>query len=296
MFEFMEPVAQSLGLSVEVTLGVGGAVAFIVALFVVNQLVATFSNTKKAPAAATFQEDQKRKAVRDRFLLTGPSCSGKTKLYYKLIGANITYTVSSSDVNETSGPVAVKVPQRILASGRVEGADQDSTFTTVSAKFVDVPGHFCFKKAIQVESTGAKAIILLLDAKEKAKFGDAAEILYDLLGDIEVISEELPILVVCNKQDIPFAKTALQVERELVNEIEQIRKVRKASQQQEQDTANRADLDEVSDDDQQAQSGYLESLKGKFSFEQVPNQIEFCGSSVLNDQIDDVLRFVVKHA
>ena len=58
---------------------------------------------------------------------------------------------------------------------------------SVDAKFVDVPGHYNFRKTILIESTGAKAIIILLDAKDKSKFGEAAEILYDLLGDIEVI-------------------------------------------------------------------------------------------------------------
>jgi len=64
------------------------------------------------------------------------------------------------------------------------------------------------------------AIIVLLDAKDKNKFGEAAEILYDLLGDIEIIEREIPILVACNKQDIPFAKNPLQIERELTFEIE----------------------------------------------------------------------------
>jgi len=53
---------------------------------------------------------------------------------------------------------------------------------------VDVPGHFNFKKQIQIEASGAKAIIVLLDSKEKTKFGEAAEIVYDLLGDIEIVS------------------------------------------------------------------------------------------------------------
>ena len=50
-------------------------------------------------------------------------------------------------------------------------------------------------------------------------------------------------MVVCNKQDLPFAKNPLQVEREMTQEIEQIRKVRKAAHEQEQDMANRLDDD-----------------------------------------------------
>ena len=83
-----------------------------------------------------------------------------------------------------------------------------------------MPGHYNFRKSILVESSGAKAIIVLLDAKEKSKFGEAAEILYDLLGDIEVIDQQVPILVACNKQDLAFSKNALQIEREMTHEIE----------------------------------------------------------------------------
>lgn len=79
----------------------------------------------------------------------------------------------------------------------------------MDAKFVDVPGHFNFRKSIQIEASGAKAIVVLLDAGDKLRFAEAAEILYDLLGDIEVISQEVPIMVACNKQDLPIAKKAL---------------------------------------------------------------------------------------
>ena len=72
--------------------------------------------------------------------------------------------------------------------------------------------------------------------------------------------------------------------------------MRKATQPQEQDTANRAGLDEPDDDDDDAQGGYLESLKGKFSFNQVPNKIQFCACSVKDDQIDDILRFIMEYA
>ena len=69
--------------------------------------------------------------------------------------------------------------------------------------------------------------------------------------------------------------------------------MRKATQQQEQDTANQ--VEDIEEDDQQ-QSGFLESLKGKFSFEQVPNKIQFAACSVKDDSIDDILRFIAEHA
>ena len=41
--------------------------------------------------------------------------------------------------------------------------------------------------------------MVVMDAADKKRFSEAAEILYDILGDIEVVSEEIPILVACNK-------------------------------------------------------------------------------------------------
>lgn len=71
--------------------------------------------------------------------------------------------------------------------------------------------------------------------------------------------------------------------------------MRRATKQQEADTGRRADED-VDDDDDQSKSGYLESLSGKFTFERLPNKIEFCGCSTKTDQLDDVLRFIMHHA
>ena len=194
------------------------------------------SDHKKAPSGSFSAASQapQRKKVRDRLLIAGPTFAGKTQLYYKLMGHNIGDRVSSSDVNECAESVGVKVPQRLLqsTSSNEECAPAESNFATIEAKLVDVPGHYNFKTALQTEASGAKAIIVLLDSKEKNKFGEAAEVIYDLLSDIEIVDQQIPILVTCNKQDVVFAKNPLQIEREITNEIEQIRKVRKATQAQ----------------------------------------------------------------
>lgn len=126
--------------------------------------------------------------MRDRILLCGPAFAGKTQLYFKLIGGSGSTTVSSSSVNETEKEVQVKVPTRLL-SQQATPAEGDSAFTSIGAKLVDVPGHYNFRKSVQIEASGAKAIVLLIDAKDKSKFGEAGEILYDILGDIDIISE-----------------------------------------------------------------------------------------------------------
>ena len=64
-----------------------------------------------------------------------------------------------------------------------------------------------------------------------------------------------------------------------------------ASRQQEQDTVNRDGLDE---DDERQEIGYLETLKGKFSFDQLPNRIQFIDCQVKNGVIDGVFKFINK--
>ena len=73
------------------------------------------SDSKRAPTQASIigNGEQKKKTVRDNTLIAGPSFSGKTQLYYKLIGRPIIDSVSSSEVNQTPDSVEVKVPSRL---------------------------------------------------------------------------------------------------------------------------------------------------------------------------------------
>ena len=65
-----------------------------------------------------------------------------------------------------------------------------------------------------------------------------------------MLSEHVPIMIACNKQDLQFAKKATTVEAELEKEIEEFRKVHRAT---------------LVDDDKQQQR-YLETLKKRFTF------------------------------
>ena len=73
------------------------------------------------------------------------------------------------------------------------------------------------------------------------------------------------------------------IERDLQLEIEQLRKVKKAVREQEQDhsTALKTDTPAI---------GYLESLKGKFTFDQLVTPVSFCECSVTKDEIEGVIR------
>lgn len=84
--------------------------------------------------------------------------------------------------------------------------------------------------------------------------------MYDVLNNITVLSMQTPILVACNKQDLPFAKRAVLIESELEKEIEEFRKVKKATQ---------------GEDASEKGIGYLETLKKKFTFADLKVPVKF---------------------
>lgn len=132
-------------------------------------------------------------------------------------------TVSSSEVNTfRSG---------ILIPKSITGGDADSRNPiTIS----DVPGHYNFKAKLQEKYLAeANSVIIVIDSKDKDKLAEAADILYDVINDIDLATAGVPILIACNKQDLTFAKRGTQLERDLQIEIEQIKKVRRAAREQE---------------------------------------------------------------
>ena len=131
----------------------------------------------------------------------GPVSSGKTTLYYRLMSGELRETVSSVDLNQTRGKISIKVPADILPGekNQEQTAESAPTHEEFSIAMTDIPGHYNFRSEINQKLQSAKVIIITLDSKDKSKYGEAAEILYDILGDLDVISERVPILVACNK-------------------------------------------------------------------------------------------------
>jgi signal recognition particle receptor subunit beta len=151
---------------------------------------------------------------------------------------------------------------------------------------IDLPGHFNFRARLHESVETAQAIILVLDSKDRNKIPEAAEILYDILNNITVLDRKVPILVVCNKQDLQFAKRATQLELEVERDIEEIRKVRRATID-DQDTAK----------EQVSKQGYLEQLRKKFTFSDATLKrdlppITFAEASVQREEIEAVLKFI----
>jgi signal recognition particle receptor subunit beta len=156
------------------------------------QAKATGGTTGGLNAALTKGAASKKKKRPNLLLLCGPTNSGKTALFYHLLTKEIRTTVTSIEINETpqGAPMAVKIPQT---------ATQSEEATSKKLTVVDIPGHYHFKDRLNDTLDEAKAIIVVVDSKEKEKFGEAAEILYEILNNLTVLSERVPIVVACNK-------------------------------------------------------------------------------------------------
>jgi len=109
-------------------------------------------------------------------------------LFHYLFTGQIRETVSSIHENSTrkihgQGPASIKI------------GDKDGHMIDC----IDIPGHYNFRERIQEVIETAAGMILVVDSKDTKKFNESAEILYDILNNIDVLDRKMPILVACNK-------------------------------------------------------------------------------------------------
>jgi GTPase SAR1 family protein len=116
------------------------------------------------------------KQPRDRIVIVGPVGSGKTQLFYKLLSPVEPSTVSSTEINQTDGAQVLNVPKSLATE-------------PPSLSFLDIPGHFNFRLKVQQNLERAKALILVVDSRDKEKVAEAAEFLYDMLCNKRLVSD-----------------------------------------------------------------------------------------------------------
>jgi len=95
-------------------------------------------------------------------------------------------------------------------------------------KLVDLPGHERLRYIMldQYKNT-ASAIMFVIDSSVIQKdIKEVAGWLYEILSDRDVQKRRLKVLVVCNKQDIGLAKSAVLIQKLLEKEISMLRLIR----------------------------------------------------------------------
>ena len=133
----------------------------------------------------------------------GPVNSGKTALFNTLLTGQFRDTVSSTEVNRTSGAMP-------LYTAVKKEDEEPKTFY-----IKDIPGHYNFRREMNDALDSARTVVCMCDTKDKNSWPEAADILYEILDNISALDAGIRVLVACNKHDLTFARTAIEMEREL---------------------------------------------------------------------------------
>lgn len=139
-------------------------------------------------------------------LFLGPTGGGKTVLTHLICDGEIPDTITS-----------MKPATHSFSAGK-------SRPTTV----VDFPGHPRLRSQLSDSLRRTKKIIFVIDSsKVQTQIRDTAEFLYDLFTN-PAMDNGPPLLIACNKSDIPGARPPARVKLALQQEIEKIRKTRQS--------------------------------------------------------------------
>lgn len=146
---------------------------------------------------------QRRKNLRRGVLIVGLSDAGKTLLFSQLVGLKKVHTYTSIKENKAS----YNIPKK------------------GSLNLIDLPGHDRIRVGFLDHFKGlARAVLFVVDsAKFPQEVRDVAEFLYNLLCDPVISQHCPPIMIVCNKQDAPMAKSPKVIQSQLEKEMNVLR-------------------------------------------------------------------------
>ncbi|OXU27447.1 hypothetical protein TSAR_002486, partial [Trichomalopsis sarcophagae] len=185
---------------------------------------------------------RRRTSVGHNVLLTGLCDAGKTLIYARLMHTK--YVQTHTSVKENIG---------------------DALEYNSSVKIVDIPGHERLRyKYFDKYKNSAKGLVFIIDSSTIQKdIRDAAEYLYTLLSDPS-LSRNIPVLILCNKQDHTLAKGSNVIKTLLEKEMNLLR-VTKTSQLEATDASS--------------SNVYLGKTGKDFEFSHLDKKVDFAESS-----------------
>mmetsp|Transcript_20990 Transcript_20990/g.45978 ORF Transcript_20990/g.45978 Transcript_20990/m.45978 type:complete len:258 (-) Transcript_20990:675-1448(-) len=152
------------------------------------------------------------KSTARKISLVGACGSGKTVLFYNLVGAQVPEGTVSSMV-ENQGTITIL---------------NDKGQTAGSATAVDIPGHERLRVKRDQHLQETKAIVFLIDSVEITPHKvEAAEELFEVLTHPSVAKRRVPILLACNKMDLETQAHSVDfIKRTLEKQLDAMRKTR----------------------------------------------------------------------
>jgi Signal recognition particle receptor beta subunit len=239
------------------------------------------------------------RSARDTVLIVGASpastvspAPGKTTLFHVLrAGHSPPFgTVPSQVANE-----AVFAPSAALrvADPASEEAERQ---LTAPVRWVDFPGHARLRPELADYLTTARAIIFVLDASPIAfsrTLRESGDLLYDVLTHRVVVKNATPLLLFCNKKDLPSVVPPADICARLEAEIERARKAKAAALSGAQNyVVTGPDTRSLRDDDERPALGYDNE---EFKFEHIPNKVVTAAGSAKLLDVSAVCNFVAEH-
>lgn len=140
---------------------------------------------------------------RDVVLVWGPMGAGKTTLFYQLL----------------EGKVPVQGTHTSMEPNKA-----DAKFGKLEVPLLDFPGHGSQESQLwENHADSVKRVIFLLDSTDSlALEREGAQMLYNILT--RKVFARIPVLVACNKQDLPTAVPMDSLRLDLEKELEKLRK------------------------------------------------------------------------
>lgn len=201
-----------------------------------------------------------RKSSRQSILLIGLSESGKTTLFTQLAYDSFASTVTSMKENEA--PITLKNNKTLV--------------------LFDLPGFDRLRNQYWDKfKSRAKGIIFVVDSLNfMSNVHNVADLLYQYLCDSFVVSNRIPVLIACTKQDETRAKSARVISSMLEKEFNTIRETRMGA------------LDTTSGDDNRIQ--LLGNPDNPFKFGDLRNSIDFADCSCWKEQknLDNIFSWI----
>jgi len=196
-------------------------------------------------------------------LLTGPSDSGKTVLFFQLKEGEYVDSVPSMKENDAQFPIFGCSPSKVL-------------------HVVDIPGHNRLRQRVSEFLPIATAIVFVLDSTSiSSSVHHVAEHLYDILTNRQVHNKKIPVLIACNKSDLTMAKSCEVVKEALLKEINKIRNTKTA-------------MPSSQDDEMEEEQVFLGFEDEAFDFEQLPMNVTFEKCSAKTASIAAVKQFILE--
>ncbi|KAJ2114610.1 hypothetical protein IW146_002956 [Coemansia sp. RSA 922] len=236
--------------------------------YLLNQQSAAISSQSMALASGNsihgLSSAQKKR--NNAIVLVGPMGAGKTALWTRLRFPN------STSQPETQTSMSVNAAEAHINES--------------NAYLVDIPGHQKYRLDRDSYLPMARGIIFVVDSTRLSEnIRSTAELVYDVLANAKVQTNETPLLLLCNKQDDPLALSNTRVKALLEDEIDKLRTSRQAGLDSLRDAHVAASGAAAGDDDDAAAEERISDFLGydgkKFSFEDLPNPIQFNESTLI---------------